>query len=158
MQLIFKDRRYTEQKFRKETCCLLVFSPPSTNCIWPVVTRLEISIVITTVIIPFIIACRLNSVSIVAHGRFDVIVAGTVVSRVVDPSLETSDRKLMVLILRLRHNWAGRGEEFSLIIVILMLRSCLLRFRYLDWWLSFRIGLLGEVKIWDGYNVMRPGP
>ena len=80
---------------------VLVASPPSTNCI---VTGLEISIVITTVVIPNIIACPLNSVSIVAHGRFDVIVAGSVVRGVVVPSLETEenwDRNLSSAGLRL---------------------------------------------------------
>ena len=121
-------------------------------------TRLEISIVITTVVIPNIIASPLNSVSIVAHGRFDVIVAGSVVRGVVVPSLETEDWKLMVLVRRLRHNWAGLGEEFSLVIVILILQSCLLHFRSSNWWLSFRFWLLGEVKIRDRHDIMRPGP
>ena len=118
-------------------------------------TRLEISVVITTVITAFSIAWRLHSVSIVAHGGFDVIVACSVVRGVVVTSLETTqDWILLVLVLRLCCNLAGGGEEVSLIVVVILIlsRSCLLH------WLSVGLRLLGEVKIWDGHYVMRSGP
>ena len=91
-------------------------------------TRLEISIVITTVNISFIIACPVNSVPIVAYGGLDVIVVGSVVRRVLVVTADTSSLKaeawiLLVFVLRLRHNRTGVGEELSLIVVVLLFRS-----------------------------------
>ena len=123
-------------------------------------TRLEISVVITTVIIAFIIACPLHCVSRVLSRGFDVIVACSVVRGVVVTSLDTTqDWILVVLVLRLPRNLAGGGEEVSLVVVVvLVLRSGLLQLRSGERWLSLRLRLLGEVNIWDGHYVMRSGP
>ena len=96
-------------------------------------TGLEISVVITTVIISFIISspdCPVNSVSIVAQGGLDVIVVDSVVRRVLVVTADDPESGILgVLVMRLRHNRTGVGEELSLVVVILLLRSCLLQLR-----------------------------
>ena len=137
-------------------------------------TRLEISVVITTVIMSFIIACcSLNSVSIVAHGRFDVIVVGSVVRWVVGVTADNPRGPLdpqhgillvVLVVLWLPHNRTGLGEELSLVVVvvvvvvILLLLPWLLQLRSSGWWLSFRLRLLGEVDVGDCHDVMRSVP
>ena len=139
-------------------------------------TRLEISVVITTVIMSFIIACcSLNSVSIVAQGRFDVIVVGSVVRWVVGVTADNPRGPLdpqhgillvVLVVLWLPHNRTGLGEELSLVVVvvvvvvvvILLLLPWLLQLRSSGWWLSFRLWLLGEVDVGDGHDVMRSVP
>ena len=131
-------------------------------------TGLEISVVITTVISPLIVACPLSTLPIVAHGGFDVIVTGSVVRPVLvvtayTPSLHTEPWILLMLMLVLRrllgHNVApGVREEVRLVIVMLLLRPGLLQLGCSDWWLGLRLRLLGEVQIWDGHNVVRSAP
>ena len=91
-------------------------------------TRLEVSIVITTVNISDIIACPLHCVPIVAYGGLDVIVVDSVVRRVLVVTADTSSLKTeawILLVLRLRHNRTWVGEELSLIVVVLLLLSYL---------------------------------
>ena len=128
-------------------------------------TRLEISVVITTVVSPFIVPWPLSTLAVVPHGGFDVIVAGSVVRCEVivtanTPSLDTEHWELLVLVLRrLRHTLAaGVRDELRLVVVILLLRPGLLQLRCSDWWLGFRLRLLGKVQIWNGHNVVRSAP
>ena len=116
-------------------------------------TRLEISIVITTVNISFIVACPVNSVPIVAYGGLDVIVVGSVVRWVVGVTADNPRGPLdpqhgillvVLVVLWLPHNRTGLGEELSLVVVvvvvvvILLLLPCFLQLGSSGWWLSFR--------------------